>query len=93
MEGGDSRERMRLPGKGPVAVITDLGILTPDPETKELALTSVHPGVPVEKALENTGWPLKVAPNVATTEPPTATELAVLRDLFARTVRAHASGA
>src|SRR5579885_1180853 len=67
MEGGDSRERMRLPGKGPVAVITDLGILTPDPVTRELTLTSLHPGVPVEKAVENTGWPLKVAPRVATT--------------------------
>jgi glutaconate CoA-transferase, subunit B len=73
-------------------VITDLGILTPDPETKELTLTSLHPGVPVEKAVENTGWPLKLAPDVAITEPPTASELAVLRDLYARTARAHANG-
>ena len=42
LDGGDSRERLRLPGKGPTAVITDLGILTPDPVTKELTLTSVH---------------------------------------------------
>ncbi len=28
--GGDSRAKMNLPGKGPVAVITDLGIMTPD---------------------------------------------------------------
>ncbi len=90
MEGGDSREKMRLPGKGPTAVITDLGILTPDPKTKELTLTSLHPGVPVEKAVESTGWKLKVAAQVATTEPPTETELAVLRDLHARTARAHA---
>jgi glutaconate CoA-transferase, subunit B len=90
MEGGDSREHMRLPGKGPTAVITDLGILTPDPVTKELTLASLHPGVPVEKAIENTGWPLKIAPTVGITEPPTATELAVLRDLYARTQRAHA---
>ncbi len=40
--------RLRLPGRGPTAVITDLGILTPDPVTKELTLTSVHPGVTVE---------------------------------------------
>ncbi|HEV3329841.1 MAG TPA: CoA-transferase subunit beta [Bryobacteraceae bacterium] len=90
MEGGDSREKMRLPGKGPTAVITDLGILTPDPKTKELTLTSLHPGVAVEKAVEATGWELKVAPQVATTQPPTETELAVLRDLHARTARAHA---
>jgi len=84
---------MRLPGKGPTAVITDLGILTPDPVTRELTLTSLHSGVPVEKAIESTGWPLKVARTVATTEPPSATELAVLRDLNARTARAHANGA
>jgi glutaconate CoA-transferase, subunit B len=90
MEGGDSRERMRLPGKGPTAVITDLGILTPDPVTKELTLTSLHPGVAVEKAVESTGWPLQVAAHVAITEPPTPNELAILRDLYARTARAHA---
>ena len=56
-----SRERLRFPGKGPMAVITDLGILTPDPVTKELTLTSVHPGVTVEKVVAATGWTLKVA--------------------------------
>src|SRR5215467_1296651 len=61
MEGGDSREKMRLPGKGPTAVITDLGILTPDPVTRELTLTSLHPGIAVEKVIDNTGWSLKVA--------------------------------
>jgi glutaconate CoA-transferase subunit B len=90
MEGGDSRDRMRLPGKGPTAVITDLGILTPDPVTRELTLTSLHPGVTAEKVVESTGWPLKVAPQIHTTEPPAETELAVLRDLYARTARAHA---
>jgi len=90
MEGGDSREKMRLPGKGPNAVITDLGILTPDPVTRELTLTSLHPGVVVEKVVESTGWPLKVAPQIETTEAPTDTELRVLRDLNARTARAHA---
>ncbi|PWU04413.1 MAG: 3-oxoadipate--succinyl-CoA transferase subunit B [Terriglobia bacterium] len=93
MEGGDSREKMRLPGKGPTAVITDLGILTPDPVTRELTLTSVHPGISVQKAVEATAWPLKVAPQLHTTEPPTETELAVLRDLYARTARAHAGDA
>jgi len=93
MEGGDSRARMKLPGKGPTAVITDLGILTPDPVTRELTLTSVHPGVTAEKVVENTGWPLKVATKVETTAPPTETELRVLRDLNERTRRAHAGQA
>jgi glutaconate CoA-transferase, subunit B len=90
LDGGRSREELRFPGKGPTAVITDLGILVPDPGTKELTLTSVHPGVPVEKVVAETGWPLKVAASLTTTEPPTAKELAVLRDLQERTARAHA---
>ena len=90
MEGGDSRERMQLPGKGPTAVITDLGVLTPDPVTRELTLTSVHPGVTVEKVAANTGWPLKVAPVVETAAPPSENELRVLRELNERTRRAHA---
>ena len=81
MEGGDSRERMRFPGKGPTAVITDLGIMTPDPVTKELTLTSVHPGIPVERVVAATGWKLKVANEVSTTPKPTALELATLRNL------------
>ncbi|HUA17835.1 MAG TPA: CoA-transferase subunit beta [Bryobacteraceae bacterium] len=91
--GGDSRVQMGLPGKGPTAVITDLGILTPDPTTKELTLTSVHPGVTVERVVEATGWPLKVAAQVTTTQAPNETELTVLRDLNERTARAHAGEA
>ena len=93
LDGGDSRSKLRLPGKGPVAVITDLGVLTPDPVSKELTLTSVHPGVTVEQVVAATGWTLKVASAVTTTEPPTAEELRVLRDLHARTARAHAGQA
>ena len=89
-EGGDSRASRNLPGKGPTAVITDLAILTPDPVTKELTLTSVHPGVTVEQVVAETGWALKVAAQVDTTAEPTEKELAVLRDLNERTARAHA---
>lgn len=89
LDGGDSRDRLRLPGKGPTAVITDLGVLTPDPATKELVLTSIHPGIAVAQVVAATGWPLKVAPRPAVTEPPSDHELAVLRDLLARTARAH----
>ncbi len=93
LEGGDSRDKLRMPGKGPTAVITDLGILTPDPLTKELVLTSVHPGVEVSQVVAATGWPLKVAAKVTVTEPPTGQELKILRDLQERTARAHAGQA
>ena len=62
LDGGTGRERLRFPGKGPTAVITDLGIMTPDPVTKELTLTSIHPGVEVERVKQATGWPLKYPP-------------------------------
>jgi glutaconate CoA-transferase subunit B len=93
LEGGDARKRMGFPGKGPTAVITDLGILAPDPVTKELTLTSIHPGVEVKQVIESTGWTLKVSPKLTTTEPPAAEELRVLRELNERTARAHAGQA
>jgi glutaconate CoA-transferase subunit B len=68
----------------PRAVITDLGVLEPDPETKELTLTRLHPGASVEAAREATGWDLAVADAPATTEEPSADELAALRELIAR---------
>lgn len=89
LTGGNSRSQLHFPGKGPVAVITDLGILSPDPATKELTLTSVHPGVAVERVIEATGWPLKVASKLKTTEAPTEKELSVLRDLQKRSAEAQ----
>jgi glutaconate CoA-transferase subunit B len=89
LDGGDARKRMGFPGKGPTAVITDLGILTPDPVSRELTLTSIHPGVSVERVIESTGWALKVSAQFGTTEAPSAGELGVLRELNERTARAH----
>ena len=48
-------------GRGPTAVVTDLGVLEPDPETCELPLTQLHPGVEVDQVREATGWDLQVA--------------------------------
>jgi glutaconate CoA-transferase subunit B len=68
-------------GDGVTAVVTDLGVLEPDPETGELTLTSIHPGVSREDALAATGWELRVAEDLEVGEPPSATELAALRAL------------
>ncbi|HUK94028.1 MAG TPA: CoA-transferase subunit beta [Gaiellaceae bacterium] len=62
-------------------VVTDLGILEPDPETRELTLTLVHPGVEVDQVREATGWDLRVADELAETKPPTEEELSTLRGL------------
>jgi glutaconate CoA-transferase subunit B len=93
LDGGNGREQLRLPGKGPTAVITDLGIMTPDPVTKELTLTRLHPGVDVEQVKKATGWPLKISAPLKTTDPPTDRELGVLRELQERTAAAHAGQA
>ncbi|WP_020666716.1 CoA-transferase subunit beta [Amycolatopsis nigrescens] len=81
--GKGDRARLGLPGAGPTLVVTDLGLLRPDPETSELTLTEVHPGVEPEQVRAATGWRLKVAENLATTPAPTGEELAVLRALKA----------
>ncbi len=64
-------------------VITDLGVLRPDPVTCELVLTELHEGVTVEQAVAGTGWPLQVAAELGRTAPPTDQELAALRELEA----------
>ena len=89
LDGGDSRSRSGARGAGPTAVITDLGVLTPDPVTRELTLTAIHPGITVEHVKASTGWELRVAEKLAAIAAPTAAELATLRDLHARTARAH----
>jgi glutaconate CoA-transferase subunit B len=82
-DGGDHRRRLGLRGKGPVKVITDLGILEPDPDTRELTLTSLAPGAEVEQVREATGWDLRVVDALVVQQPPMETELSVLRELKA----------
>jgi glutaconate CoA-transferase, subunit B len=88
-EGGDHRLRLGVKTKGPTRIITDLCVFEPDPVTKELTVVSLHPGVTREKVQAECGWPVKWAPSVVETATPTAEELSVLRDIHARTARAH----
>jgi glutaconate CoA-transferase subunit B len=83
-DGAHDRERLGLSGKGPTAVVTDLAVLAPDPETRELTLIQTHPGVTVEQVREQTGWELAVAEEVAATPPPSDEELDALRELTSR---------
>ncbi len=91
VSGGDSRAKLGVKTKGPTKLITDLAIWAPDPQTKEMTVVSIHPGVTREQIQENTGWPVKYAASVEETKAPTAKELDVLRELHARTARAHAA--
>ena len=77
-------------GAGPTVVITDLGILAPDPASHELRLIAIHPGIEVEEVIASTGWDLMVADDLEVTRAPTSAELSQLRDLKERTAAAHA---
>ncbi len=76
--GADDRKKAGLRGKGPVCVVTDIGLLEPD-TNGELILTALHPGKTVEQARENTGWNLRIADNLRITEPVNESELMILR--------------
>src|SRR3712207_9365968 len=82
--GGDSRAELGYPGSGPMAVITDLGILRPDPKSRELTLAALHPGASVEGARDATGWELRVAGHLEVSETATEGEALGLGDPRAR---------
>jgi glutaconate CoA-transferase subunit B len=92
-EGGEHRARLGLRTKGPTKLVTDLCVLEPDARTREMTVTSIHPSVTRAQIADHTGWPVRYAAAVAETPPPTAHELEVLRDLHARTARAHGQAA
>jgi len=78
-EGGDWRERNHLKGGGPAKVITSLGIFSFDPATKEMILSSYHPGIRVDKIQQETGWALRHSGDLHETRPPSPEELAAVR--------------
>jgi glutaconate CoA-transferase, subunit B len=89
LTGSGARAAHGCPGGGPRAVITDYGMLRPQPHTEELELTALYPGITAEAARAATGWPLKVAAQLETLPAPTTQELRTLRELDARTREAH----
>ncbi|MEA2948217.1 MAG: glutaconate CoA-transferase, subunit [Alphaproteobacteria bacterium] len=92
-EGGDHRARLGIRTKGPTKLVTDLAIFAPDPASKEMTVTSIHPGVTREQIQANSGWPVRYAADVSETPAPTEQELSVLREVHARTTRAHGDAA
>jgi glutaconate CoA-transferase, subunit B len=78
-DGIGSRELLGFSGDGVTAVITDLGVLEPDPGTCELVLTSLHPGVDADAVRAATGWKLQVSETLLEGALPTERELSALR--------------
>ena len=89
LEGRGERAATAARGGGPRAVITDFGLLEPDPQSEELALSALFEGATVDEGRSAVGWPLAVAASVASIAPPSALELDTLRALHARTREAH----
>ena len=82
-DGAGHRERLGLRGAGPQWVVTDLGLLAPDPRTCELVMTALHPGVTRDQCVAATGWALRFAEDASETMPPSERELTSLRELRA----------
>ena len=78
-DGAGWRERVGLPGGGPAAVITTLGVYRFDVKTREMLLASWHPGQSAESVRAATGWDLRVAGGCSETPTPTAAELEIVR--------------
>ncbi|MGI8732578.1 MAG: CoA-transferase subunit beta [Pyrinomonadaceae bacterium] len=78
VDGPLTRQILGMPGQGPAMVITDLGCF--EFEEGEMVLTSLHPGRTLEEIRENTGWDVRITPELKTTAEPTAQELRTIRD-------------
>src|SRR5271166_3477372 len=91
--GVGTRQLLGLTGGGPRLVITDLGVLRPDPDSLELALTAIYPGVSVDQVRDSTRWDLAVSADLHELAPPSTEELTALRLLLESAPAAPASAA
>lgn len=86
---GRERRQLGIATAGPVLLVTDLCILEPEPGSNEFVVGALHPGVTCRQVRQSTGWSVRFAADLRETPPPTTPELETLRDLNARTARAH----
>jgi glutaconate CoA-transferase, subunit B len=86
---GCERRQLGIATAGPTLLVSDLCMMEPDAETNEFLVTALHPGVTREQVRQNTAWAVRFAPEIQQTEPPRPHELEALRELNARTARAH----
>ena len=80
LNGGDSRSRLGLPGKGPEIVITDSATLNFDNAEREMQLAALYPGVSEQDVRAETGWDLRRAPKIEEVLPPSPKELRLIRE-------------
>jgi glutaconate CoA-transferase subunit B len=76
--GRAGRERLGLPGAGPVLIVTPLCMFAFD-EAGEIHVASLHPGVTADQVQAATGFALAIDDDVPVTAAPEPGELEVLR--------------
>lgn len=81
LSGGTSRQDAGLPG-GPSRVITDKAIFGFHPETKQMMLRSIHPGISLDDVVGSMGFAPVVPTSVPQTEPPTAEQVRMIREVI-----------
>ncbi|NJD58179.1 MAG: hypothetical protein C3F13_01505 [Anaerolineales bacterium] len=81
LTGNDSRSQAGLLG-GPSRVITDKAIFSFHPETKQMMLSSIHPGITLEEVLGTMGFKPAVPEHIAYTEPPTPEQVRLIREVI-----------
>ncbi len=70
IDGPDGRQKMGLPAdRGPQVVITNLGLMRFDSETKRMYVAEYFPGVTPEEIQENTGFEIDTSRAVESTPP------------------------
>lgn len=79
LDGGDSRIKAGLAPGGPWKVITDKAVFGFHPETKEMQVQSLHPGVTLEEVLESMSFRPVVPKDLGQTEPPTPEQVRLIR--------------
>jgi glutaconate CoA-transferase subunit B len=80
-DGPDGRKKLGLPEVGPQAVVTELGIMRFDKDTRRIYLVEYFPGTTIEQIMENTGFEMDTSSAVQS-EPPSEEILAVLKRLM-----------
>ena len=70
------------PGRRVKRVITDRGVLEPDGPSGELVLTALYPGVQQSDIEAGVGWQLRSRPTLECVDPPTRSELQLLREVL-----------
>jgi len=79
LTGGDSRSEAGYKRGGPMAVVTNRGVMRFHEVTKEMYLSEYYPGVAVSTILDNVGFVIDISGAVES-KPPTAAELRILRE-------------